>query len=153
MRRPLTSRVIEKRNRDIAKAFNGGISTTQLGLIYGLSRERVCQVVYNMTGKSPREIKLERRMETAVRQIELSRRYCIICGVRLFDNHWKFCTRAHQDQFFAKRRRKDVILTCNGCGIKYHPLYTAKYSKKEKHNFHNRECFHKNLWKIKGGEI
>lgn len=62
MKRPVSVEVLEKRNKKIVKLISSGISASEAGRIFGITKERACQIYFKKTGKPIRQLKIQRRL-------------------------------------------------------------------------------------------
>lgn len=140
MRRKISKSTETVRNRKLVSLVEKGLPVTKLGKLFGISRERVCQLYFSDTGMSVRELRTRKRLE-AIEAAQPEPKVCVVCGVTLFSGR-RYCSKEHRNEFYGDRRSNRKV-TCSGCGVKFHPYYTAKYTGSKRH-YHNLACYHKN---------
>lgn len=141
MRREIDQSVIDARNIVLVEGINHGISATQLGHQFGLTRERVCQIYFKKTGKSVRQLRLETRIQDMVRVTkERQQLICKNCKNPINEPHKRvFCSRYCASKFAAKRRGGKQI-QCENCGTMFQAYRTAKYTG-ARSRFHIHACY------------
>lgn len=150
MKRTVDQSVLDARNKVMIEAINSGQSSVRMAHVYGISRERVAQLYFKLTGKSLRQLKMEKFMEIERRRIEeLGNRKCIRCGKSIIHSkRRKFCGSYCRNKTYSIRRDQGKKVKCFGCGVVFSPYYTTKYSKRTVHHFHNQKCYLENLHRV-----
>jgi hypothetical protein len=145
MTRTIDQGVIDKRNALIIKSVNDGVSVSKIGLVFGITRERVCQIFFKSFGKSVRQVRLEEKLKQMELERLLSKKTCVVCGREFTNQRRKYCSNACYDKHVSRRKRDDITIICDGCGTAFHPWYTSKY-KKMKHHFCTHKCYVKSKY-------
>jgi len=147
MKRPVSKKTLAKRDKIIVRAIlKDGRTGSSVGQAFGITRERVGQIFYRETGKSIRQVTLERKTEEYKRALKERERFCIHCGAKIRDpRRRKYCTNLCYSERNSQRR-STKIFKCTYCKKEFHPFYTSQYSKSENHF-----CSHKHflLWRKK----
>ena len=140
---------IEERGKYIVSSLeNGTESIVSLGRKYNITRERVSQIYYTITGKKRGELREHRSSirDLAKEKVLSSYKFtCAGCGkdVDHREGHYKrkFCLSCHELSQ-NKKVSLETTYTCTTCGKKYHPFTNSKHPRKSGY-FCSLICYHK----------
>src|SRR5690242_12221461 len=102
MKKVIDPEVIKQRDLKIIELFLSGVSGTNLGNHFGITRERVSQIIFKKTGKSIEQHRLEQKINTAI-EIVIREKICLFCHKKFrASKNQKFCS-ANCRQLFKNR--------------------------------------------------
>lgn len=144
MIRPISPEFYEERNKEMVRAIDARVTASSLGIKFNLSRERVCQIYYKLTGKSVRQIRKEQALADFAIRVA-NRPKCKVCGTTVSGRKRIFCSPECRAKHVGQRREKSTLI-CFWCKQPYHPYSTAKYQIYKTHE--HRFCTQKHylLW-------
>ena len=123
--RQINPEVLKRRNNIIIDLFNEGFTVAVIGKALGLSRERVCQLIYKMTGISPREHRLEAKLKATLKSLTLIKVKCKNCKNDFIPDgaNRVYCSRVcGRINTVGRQRMRSVTYKCHKCKKDYHPF-------------------------------
>lgn len=140
---------IEERGKHIVASLDAGTeSIVTLGNKYGVTRERISQIYYTLTGKKRGTLKTHRKeLRNSVKEEALNsyKFTCAGCGkdVSHREGHYKrkFCLDCHELSQ-NKKRSLETTYECTTCKKQYHPFTNSRHSRKSGY-FCSLICYHK----------
>ncbi|KKL90368.1 hypothetical protein LCGC14_1905400 [marine sediment metagenome] len=122
--RRVNPKIYKERNKIIVDEFSKGHSAAAIGRNLGMSRERICQIIYQETGTTPREHLLTRTLALQNKSIEVTKRNCRYCDTLFspsMSRHF-YCSKNCRDtKVRLDQRVKDITFICSQCNKSYHP--------------------------------
>lgn len=140
---------IIKRNTEIVRLMmTANYTLDQVGQVFGISRERVRQILKRTTGKGAmhyRTIRSKRKRTRWLNQILFN---CAGCGKvvkRKDGSHKKKFCQACRDIQVLEQRDPILVHVCEVCGESFHPYRNVRYIPKCKGRFCSMVCYIKNM--------
>lgn len=117
-----------KRNLNITRLILTSDKTLkQIGEKYGITKQRVSQIIKRQTGETPKKVKANLLAKST-----LNRFRCQNCGITLSSDmvgkHKSFCS-IHCEEFFTRYDFENPKI-CKECGRKFIPFRNTKFYKK-----------------------
>lgn len=140
----LTADQILDRDIFIIRYLRKGIPAAQLADDLGITRERVRQIYYNITGKNPKTIKEKNQKQNTI--LYRTRRHCLACGKKFFPSEeggYYYCSEDCRKKMEVREQKIGAARTCYICGKKFMPFRNGKniHRKASNRYFHNNDCF------------
>ena len=141
--RPVSPDLLIVRNKKIIELFHQGMGVSTIGPKVRLSRERVCQIIYKVTGLSPTEHRIRAKLAANESSKDSSARSCKQCGRKFYPGKYqhKYCSDVCREIFHVVHQRDlKVTKVCFHCSKNYHPFQSRRPTKR---NFCSMRCYGK----------
>jgi predicted RNA-binding Zn-ribbon protein involved in translation (DUF1610 family) len=130
---------LENRDKIIVDAIDkDNMSVGELGKMFDISRERVCQIYYRITGHARGYIRKQRKIKAS----KVTKFICSGCGwpVSVKEGRYlhKYCRSCH-DISQKEHRIMSLKYVCDNCKRQYHPL--ALSTRKSNKKFCSFDCY------------